>query len=383
MLLLSRIGPVIIFAIIVAQCVHGYQRIVRIDEESSDSTTVMPTNLPTAPGPTTGLPGPIGPTTGLPGPIGPTTGLPGPIGPTTGLPGPIGPTTGLPGPIGPTTGLPGPIGPTTGLPGPVAPPTDPTTHERQSKCCYFGICTCFSFHRALINLTSNVLLNVTSDVMLTSVINVSSLENVSIIGHNNPTVKCRGAGGIHLFLCRNCIIQGITWDECGSDNDEPAPGLKLTYSFNITVRNCIFQHSRGQTVAISEILGYVNIDGCKFHNNDPYEGHGPILNIFTSSIGILQSSNGMNQILLKIQDCSFAYNKVTTSLVYVENRIPEHSCKNIMFLNTTFSHNLGVSIYAVNQKFNVNGNTLFQNNIAIDGTAIVISNHSAVIFGQM
>ena len=321
MLLLSRIAPIIVFAIVVAQCVHGYQRIVRIDEESSDSTTVMPTNLPPAAAPR----------------------------------------------------------PTAGLPGPVAPPTDINTRERPSKCCHFGSCICFSFPRALIHLTSNVLLNVTSDAVLTSVIHVSSLENVSIIGHNNPTVNCIGAGGIHFTSCHNCIIQGITWDGCGSDNDEPEPGLTLTYSFNITIHNCIFQHSRGQAIAISEILGYVNIDGCKFHNNDHYEGHGAILNVL-SSIGILRSSNVMDQILLKIQDCSFVHNRVTTSLVYVENRIPEHHI--IMFLNTTFSHNLGVSIYAVSQKFYLNGNTLFQNNIAIDGTAIVISNHSAVIFGE-
>ena len=65
------------------------------------------------------------------------------------------------------------------------------------------------------NLTSNVLLNITTDVALISVIHASDLVNVSIIGHNNPTVNCRGVGGIHFTFCHNCIIQGITWDKCG------------------------------------------------------------------------------------------------------------------------------------------------------------------------
>ena len=321
MLLFSRIAPVIVFTIIVVQCVHGYQRIVHIDEAPATS---RPTTVP-VPVPTAGLPGR-----------------------------------------------------TTGLPRPVTPPTDGLPDVIQSFCCHFGHCTCISFPRALIYLTSDVLLNITSDVVLNSFIHVSNLVNVVIIGHNNPTVNCIGAGGIHFISCRNCIIQGITWRRCGSDNKESEPGLKLTYSFKITIQNCVFQYSRGQTIAISDSLGYVNISECKFHNNDHYEGHGAILNII-SSIGTLQSSNEMDQILLKIQHCNFVHNRAATSLVYIENRIPEHN--DIMFLNATFSHNLGVSIYALNQKVYINGNTVFQSNIAIDGAGILISNHSAVIFG--
>ena len=49
--------------------------------------------------------------------------------------------------------------------------------------------------------------------MFTTLINASNLENVSIIGHNNPIVNCKRAGGIHFNFCHNCIIQDITWDE--------------------------------------------------------------------------------------------------------------------------------------------------------------------------
>ena len=83
-------------------------------------------------------------------------------------------------------------------------------------CCVYGNCSCSSLDHALANLTSNVLINITTDVTLSSLVRVSDLENVSIIGHNNPTVNCRSVGGIHFTFCNNCIIQGITWDGCGS-----------------------------------------------------------------------------------------------------------------------------------------------------------------------
>ena len=61
-------------------------------------------------------------------------------------------------------------------------------------CCMYGNCSCNSLDHALANLTSNVLINITTDVMLTTLINASNLENVSIIGHSNPTVYCKRAG---------------------------------------------------------------------------------------------------------------------------------------------------------------------------------------------
>ena len=57
-------------------------------------------------------------------------------------------------------------------------------------CCLYGNCSCNSLDHALANLTSNVLINITTDVMLSLLISALNLENVSIIGHNNPTVNC-------------------------------------------------------------------------------------------------------------------------------------------------------------------------------------------------
>ena len=65
-----------------------------------------------------------------------------------------------------------------------------TNGEGNGTCCVYGKCSCGSLDHALANLTSNVLINITTDVTLSSLVTVSDLENVSIIGHNNPTVNC-------------------------------------------------------------------------------------------------------------------------------------------------------------------------------------------------
>ena len=230
----------------------------------------------------------------------------------------------------------------------------------------------YSLDHALTNLTSNLLLNITTDVTLTSVINASNLVNVSIIGHNNPTVSCEGAGGIHFTSCHNCIVQGITWRGCGTDNDEP--GLQLTKSSDITIQNCSFQHSRGQAVALLEISGYLNINNCKFANNSHYKGHGAIINILFSTVkNFLQS--------FKIYACDFTNNKGAKSLIYIKNKIFMHNI-NIIISSSVFYHNQGVSVYIINQKLYLTGRIFFQQNTAEDGAGIHINDHSTVAFGE-
>ena len=62
-----------------------------------------------------------------------------------------------------------------------------------------------SLHHELANLTSNGLINVMTDMILPSIVRSSDLVNISIIGHENPTVNCDNAGGIHFDDCH--IVQ--------------------------------------------------------------------------------------------------------------------------------------------------------------------------------
>ena len=240
-------------------------------------------------------------------------------------------------------------------------------------CCVYGNCSCSSLDHALANLTSNVLINITTDVILSLIVTVSDLENVSIIGHNNPTVNCRNVGGIHFTFCSNCIFQDITWDGCGT---ESGAGLMLTDSFNITIGNCSYQHSKGQAVLLSEMSGDVNISHCNFLQNNYYRGHGAAIH-YSSSNGV-STHNKLS--MFTISDSNFVHN-YAKSLVYIETTVTKHD-NNINFLSVKFCDNHGVSVYAVNHNLYLNGNILFQNNTAGNGTGIYISDHSTVIFGE-
>ena len=241
----------------------------------------------------------------------------------------------------------------------------------------YGNCSCNSLDYALANLTGNVLINITTDVTLSSLVKPSNLKSVSIVGHNNPTVNCTNIGGIHFISCHNCIIQGITWHGCGSENVDTnaEPGLKLSYSSNITIQNCSFQHSIGQAVVLSEVTGDVNINHCQLVYNSHYRGHGAAVHYLSNNV------TNHPQFLFKINNCNFTYNKGAKSLIYFENKNIEHNNR-ISFHHSNFCHNQGTSIYVVNQKLNFHGNLLFLNNTAEYGAGILISNKASIIFGK-
>ena len=64
-----------------------------------------------------------------------------------------------------------------------------------SSCCVTGLCTCHSLSQALANISDHITINMLSDLELTSVVFIKSIENVTIIGHNN-SVTCNNRGGI-------------------------------------------------------------------------------------------------------------------------------------------------------------------------------------------
>ena len=242
------------------------------------------------------------------------------------------------------------------------------------SCCVYGNCSCNPLD-ALANYTNNLLINITADVKLPSIIKVSYLENVSIIGHNNPTVKCRG---IHFNFCHNCNVQSIVWEGCGTKNFDTnvEPILKLSYSSNITIHNCTFQHSVGQAVVLSEVSGDVNINHCQFVYNSHYRGHGAAVHYSSNNV------TNHPQCLLTIANCSFSYNKGAKSLVWIaNNRISQHN--NINFHYSNFCHNHDVTpVYVSNEKLSFRGELLFLNNTAKQSAGIYIRNHSSICFGQ-
>ena len=250
---------------------------------------------------------------------------------------------------------------------------DSAEDDNSHICCVYGNCSCNFLDHALTNLTSDVLINITTDVTLSSLVKVSDIENVSIIGHNNPSVNCKSVGGVHFTFCHNCIIQGITWDGCGTKNTDnyTKPGLELSCSSDVTIQNCSFQHSVGQAVVLSEALGDVNITNCKFVNNSHYRGHGAAIHYSSND------TRNSSQLVFTINNCNFSDNKMK-SLVFLESNLFKYN--KIRFIDTIFCNNQGTSVYAINHKIYFSGEILFWNNLAEHGTGVYITDHSIVIF---
>ena len=140
-----------------------------------------------------------------------------------------------------------------------------------NQCCIYKNCSYSSFADLLANITSGDKICITIDMVLSSVIHLTDLKNISIIGYNNPTVQCGYSGGLHFVSCHNVTIEGITWNECGANISvglSLGTGMYIQTSSAINFRNCTFQKSLGQSIALSEVSGSVNINNCKFTHNE-------------------------------------------------------------------------------------------------------------------
>ena len=244
-------------------------------------------------------------------------------------------------------------------------------------CCVYGNCSCPSLYNALASLTSNVLINITTDVVLSSIIPLDDLANITITGHNNPTVSCNGSGGLHFVSCHNCIIEGITWDKCGDKNitengNVSHPIIQLINASNITIKDCSFQHSIGQAILLSQIIGAVNISHCNFLSNNHYEGHG-------SAIHYSSHGRSMSSLTFMIGNSNFTHNEGAKSVVYFNQLSKsDKSCEYLYLQNSNFYYNKEVPIYLSNQNLYISGNIEFNGNVAENGGGIYISDHSNV-----
>ena len=233
-------------------------------------------------------------------------------------------------------------------------------------------CT-FSFTDALDHLTNNSLINVTTDVELSSVKQLEYLQYVTIVGHNNPTVNCSNGGALHFSSCRNCTIQGITWEGCGIANRRRVePAMQFLNSSNIIIQNCAFQHSTGSAVALSDLSGVVNISHCKFADNHYNRGHG-------AAIHYTLNDTEKPDIVLTISDCKFSRN-IGMSILYVGQSCGTQST--ILIKDSLFGSNKGICIFVSKQSVHIDGTVMFGRNRVSKGSGIFATDHSNVIFDE-
>ena len=208
------------------------------------------------------------------------------------------------------------------------------------------------FHHKLVNLTSNSQINITTDVMLLSFVSLVGLEDIVIIGYDNPTINCNNAGGIYFENCNNCTIIGLTWENCGNRNDS-TPVIELHNSSDIIIQNCTFQYSVTQALVFSELSGNISINNCMFAFNNKSVGHGTAL-YYVSKI-----KHG-SKFQFTISNCNFIKNGISgKSVVYISSS-NNKSVEQMIFSNVSFLNNQAVPIYISHQNDHSIGNILFE-----------------------
>ena len=198
-------------------------------------------------------------------------------------------------------------------------------------------------------------------------------RNISIIGHNNPTVICVNGGRLELHHHYYLIIKGIIWIGCGGYRDILTPVILIGYhaanqnDYTITIQKCSFQYSIAPAVAHSQNNENININvnHCNFTNNNHHKGQGVAI-YFTSLYG-----------KVTINNCNFSYNGFAKSIIHIK------SFPKVYINNSNFYSNQGVPVYLSNYStLYIYGKVLFENNAAENGAGIYISDHSTVLFGK-
>ena len=246
-----------------------------------------------------------------------------------------------------------------------------------STTCPIGSESCYgSFDQALANISSNGMINITTDSTLSFHNILQGLENIQIIGYNNPTVYCYNTstiiGALQFISCTNCTIQGITWSGCGGIvHDNNYPVLEFDSSSNVTIEQCTFKRSKGQAIVLSGMTGDVTINDCQFYNNK-YLGNagGAVIDI---------AKQGNYQMNVTVRNCTFTDNEGTSSIINID----QSTDGDISFHDFTFSNNTGTAIYLNHQDLHLYGEAYFRNNTArISGGGMFVTNNSNVYFDK-
>ena len=79
---------------------------------------------------------------------------------------------------------------------------------------------------------------------------------------------CNNTGGVSCNNCSDVVIEVITWDKCGNSQIKNLyGGINFHTISNLTVQNCIFQHSKVRALSILTLSGFIQIiNSCFIHN---------------------------------------------------------------------------------------------------------------------
>ena len=256
---------------------------------------------------------------------------------------------------------------------------------------------CFnSFEYIMKKLTSDHILNITCNVELSTVIELTNLTNITITGHNNPTIDCNNNGGLHFTSCNGIKFEGIIWKQNGSPLND---SLLLNFTFLLNFSSILFKrHSKlifnkfapgnhfasynysNLTFEDDSIITFNNIGVISSHNHSSVTFKGNSTVVFTG-IGSIHSENYSSITFDDNSTVLFTVNSF--KVVYSVN----HCCvtfkgnSTVKFSDKAYSYN-GSVIYSEHYSsviFDENSNVSFSSNRLYRGT-IHSKDHSNVTY---
>ena len=129
------------------------------------------------------------------------------------------------------------------------------------------------------DIPSNTVVTIIENMILPSIIRLTKLVNISLIGYDS-SIHCKNNGGLEFTSCSNIAITGITWTEFINNKVNVSYSntgrIKFYESSNIKIHNCTFQHLVEKALIFSQVFGNVSIKYCKFMDNKNQE-HGAVI----------------------------------------------------------------------------------------------------------
>ena len=130
------------------------------------------------------------------------------------------------------------------------------------QCCAYGKCYCSNLSLALEHIQSNTEIRIMSDISLHGVpqFECTNDAKVTIIGYNNPVVKCSHQGGLVGRNFGHIVIHAVTWDGCDQ-------GIEIDGFVNVHIIQCDFLHILSPNSALTlRGHGSVCINNSVFNN---------------------------------------------------------------------------------------------------------------------
>ena len=209
-----------------------------------------------------------------------------------------------------------------------------------TECCVNGTCICSSLFTALLNIDNNTIINITSEsIALNNITKMGSgkLTNIIITG-SNVTIMCNNSGSIYCESCDDVMIEGITWDRCGNPNGTNIAGMTFNGTSNISLVNCIFQHSQLTAVSMLQVSDDILIQGSSFLSNIPMKMYDlGVLNISKVSAHELSNNSNITIIINNSYFYNNTYRGVPSLNIYIDDNSITHC--NVIFKKTKFISN--------------------------------------------